>query len=709
MRQVLQAAKGGATRVADVPEPVLRPGGVLVDTAWSLISPGTERMVIELAGKSLLGKARARPDLVKKTLEKVRREGLLSTYRAVTGRLAGDVPLGYSAAGVVVEAADGVSLKVGDRVACAGAGHANHAERNFVPENLCARIPDGVDLRHAATATLGAIALHGVRTAGVALGETAVVVGLGLLGQLAVQMLRAAGARVVGVDLDPWRAGLAKAAGADAVVCGDEDPCPVVAGLTGGHGADAVLVCAASKGNEPLTLAGDLCRKGGVVAVVGAVGMELDRRLFYAKEIQVRMCTSYGPGRYDPVYEERGIDYPYPYVRWTEGRNLSAVLDLMAAGRLDVEPLITHGFPIERAQEAYELVTGQSAGSFLGIVLEYPGRTPAVPAVPEAAAASAVSGGVRLGVVGAGQFATAVLLPALKANGDVVLEAVASAGGSTADAVKRHLGFARVAVSGEELIRSGGVDAVMVVTRHDSHADLVAAALAAGLPCFVEKPLSIDQEGLDRVIAAMHARPGLVCVGFNRRFAPGVTALRARLAARTSPLHARYRVNAGKLPPDHWTLDRAVGGGRIVGECCHFVDLLRAVVGAPVVRVQAEAVARDGAAILLRFADGSTAVLDYGTTGDASLPKELLEVHWEGESLELRDFRALTLRSRGRTRELWKGSQDKGHRAELDAFVAAVVAGGVSPVPFDEAVEATRVTFAALRSIATGGAVDLGA
>ncbi|MCE9636107.1 MAG: bi-domain-containing oxidoreductase [Planctomycetes bacterium] len=711
MKQVLQATKGGRTRVADVPPPGLRPGAVLVRTRWSLISAGTERLVIELAEKSLVGKAMARPDLVKKTIEKVRREGLLATYRTVSGRLSGDVPLGYSAAGDVLAVGEGVTdLKPGDRVACAGAGFANHAEILCVPRNLCARVPDGVDLRHASAATLGAIALHGVRTADMRLGEVAVVVGLGILGQLAVQMLAASGVRVVAVDRDRSRAELAAKLGAEAVASGDDDPGALVRGLTSGHGADVAIVAAASDSSAPLTLGASLCRRRGVVVVLGAFGMELDRRLFYEKELTVRMSTSYGPGRYDPVYEERGVDYPYAYVRWTEGRNLESVLDLIARKRLDIAPLLTHEFPIEKADEAYGLVRGETKDRFLGIVLTYEGTaTPDEPKRSVAVARKPRGATVGIGVVGAGQFAVSVLLPALRAAGSMEFAAVATSGGATADAIKRSFGFKQALASGADVIAADDVDAVAILTRHDSHAALVAAALAAGKPCFVEKPLAIRREQLADVVAAMDAKPGLVCVGFNRRFAPSSIALRERLAKRTSPIHARYRVNAGKVPAGHWTLDRDVGGGRIIGEACHFVDLLANIVGARIVRVEAERVGPDGAAALLRFGDGSTAVLEYVTSGDPSLGKEHLEVHWEGESFVLDDFRRLTRHAGGKSADLWSGAQDKGHGAEIAAFVSAVRTGGVSPVPFDEAVDATDATFAILEAIAEGTAVDLGA
>lgn len=709
MKQVVQAVRGGRTRVADVPAPSLRAGGVLVRTRWSLISAGTEKLVIDLAGKSLLGKARARPDLVKKTIEKVKREGVVATYRAVSGRLAGDVPLGYSASGEVLAVGHGVTgLAPGDRVACAGAGWANHAEILSVPRHLCARVPDGVDLRAACSATLGAIALHGVRTADARLGETAVVVGLGVLGQLAVQILRASGVRVVAVDTDASRADLAKGLGADAEVGGGDDPGPAVRGLTGGQGADVAIVCAGSESSEPVSLAASLCRRRGVVVVLGAVGMDLDRRTFYERELSLRMSTSYGPGRYDPQYEERGLDYPYAHVRWTEGRNLEAFLDLVARKAVDVGPLMTHEFAIEEAATAYDLVTGEKREPFLGIALRYDGDVQAALAAPEPPRAAARADGVRIGVIGAGQFGTAVLLPAFKAATGARLTAIATASGATADAVRRTYGFARVASSADELVAAADVDAVVIATRHDSHASLAAAALAAGKPCFVEKPLALAPEDLAKVVLAMRARPGLVCVGFNRRFAPAVVALKRQLSARTSPLHARYRINAGAIPATHWTRDPDVGGGRIVGEACHFVDLVAFLAGSRIDTVYAERAGEDGAVALLRLADGSTATVDYVTAGDSSLPKEHLEVHWEGTSWVLDDFRWLVKHAGGRKREVWSGSQDKGHAAEVAAFVRAVTKGAASPVPFDEAVAATEATFAVLDSIATGAAVDLG-
>lgn len=708
MRQVLQSIHGGQTRLADVPEPSLRDGGVLVRTHYSLISAGTERMIIDLASKSLVGKARERPDQVRKVIEKVRRDGLVATWRAVKGRLSDDLPLGYSAAGTVVEVGRRVSdLAVGQAVACAGAGYATHSEFLFVPRNLCAPVPAGVELRYASMATLGAIALQGVRTADLRLGEVAVVLGLGLLGQLAVQFLRASGVRVVGLDLDPARVELALRFGAEAASTDVGAVGRAVSGMTGEQGADAVVVCAATDSSAPLATAAELCRKRGVVSLVGAVGMELDRRTWYAKELQLRMSTSYGPGRYDPRYEEGGIDYPYPLVRWTEGRNLGAFLQLVADGSLDLDPLLTHEFAIDAAEEAYSIVTGERAEPHLGIVLRYPEGELAPSARSADAPAQGTDGRVAIGCVGAGTFAKSVLLPALRSDDRVSLRSVATSSGGSADAVRSTFGFETMVSDAEQVLGDAAVDAVLVLTRHDSHARLVVAALEAGKPVFVEKPLALTPAELDTVEAAMAERPGLVCVGFNRRFAPATEALVDALGKRHVACHATYRVHAGALPDTHWTRDPDVGGGRVVGECCHFVDLLLHVVGARVVRVRAERVGADGVAGLFWFEDGSTAVLEYLTGAAPSLPKERLEVHGQGSTLVLDDFRLLERHGRGRPEKLWSGAQDKGHREELRRFVTAVRDGGTSPVPFDEAVHASWATFALLRSLSDGTSVEL--
>lgn len=709
MKQVLQVIHGGKTRLADVPEPSLRDGGVLVRTHYSLISAGTERMIIDLAGKSLLGKARERPDHVRKVVEKVRRDGLTATWRAVKGRLSDDLPLGYSAAGEVVEVGRRVDdLSVGRRVACAGAGYATHSEFLFVPRNLCAPVPESVSNRHAAMATLGAIALQGVRTADLRLGEVGVVLGLGLLGQLSVQFLRASGVRVVAVDLDPSRVELARGFGAEAATTDAAEAARIVGAMTRGHGADAVIVAAATSSNGPLATAADLCRKRGVVSLVGAVGMELDRRVWYAKELRLLMSTSYGPGRYDPRYEEGGIDYPYSLVRWTEGRNLSAFLQLAAEGALDLDPLITHEFGIDEAEAAYGIVTGETKEPHLGILLGYPlDGDQRSPTRAERPRAGGTQGKVGIGMLGAGAFAKGVLLPALAGDGRVRFANLVTSSGGSAAAVQQTYGFAAVAADAAEVVDDPGVDAVLVLTRHDSHAELVQRALAAGKPCFVEKPLALVPDELSAVEQAMAERPGLVCVGFNRRFAPSVLRLRDALSVRKGAAHASYRVHAGALPADHWTRDPDIGGGRVVGECCHFVDLLIHVVGKRAVRVRAERVGEDGIAALLWFEDESTATLEYLTAAAPSLPKERLEVHWSGRSYVLDDFRSLQVLGGGKPRKLWSGAQDKGHRTEMQRFVDAVVEGGPSPVPFDEAVHASWVTFGLEEAIRTGTSIEV--
>ena len=474
--------------------------------------------------------------------------------------------------------------------------------------------------------------------------------------------------------------------------------------MTDGHGADAAVVCAGSDSSAPLALAASLCRRRGVITLVGATGMELDRRVFYANELSLRMSTSYGPGRYDAQYEEKGIDYPYPYVRWTEGRNLRAVLDLVHRGTVRLDPLLTHEYTIDDAEAAYDLVTGERSEPFMGILLQYDTERDVGVATARGGVAAAAPG-ARIGLLGAGLFASGVLLPALRSSG-AAFQVVATAAGATADATARTFGFARVAATPDAIIAADDVDAIVIATRHDSHSALVAASVRAGKACFVEKPLALTTEELDDVLAAMKERPGMVCVGFNRRFAPGVIALRDRLTSRTSGFHARYRINAGRMPEGHWTLDPEVGGGRVLGEVCHFVDLLSFLAGAAVTRVQCERVGDDGICATLRFGDGSSATLDYISNGAPSVPKEMIDLHWEGISFVLDDFRDVTEHAGGKPKKLWRGAQDKGHGAEIAAWVSAVRAGGESPVPFDEAVGATRTTFAMLESLRTGRAVD---
>jgi predicted dehydrogenase/threonine dehydrogenase-like Zn-dependent dehydrogenase len=711
MKQLIQETDSGTIRIVDVPAPLVRPGGVLVRTRHSVISVGTERSTVELGRKSLLGKAMQRPDQVRKVVDTVAREGVASAYRKVRSRLSEFSPLGYSAAGVVEAVGAGVpGLRAGDLVACAGAGYASHAERLWVPRNLAVPVPPGVATEAAAFATLGAIALQGIRQAEPRLGERVVVIGLGILGQLTVQLLGAAGVRPIGVDLDPSRVALASGHGAVGLLRSDEVEARV-AEATGGLGADAVIVTAATSSRDPLALAGAVARDRARVVVVGAVPIEVPRSPYYEKELDVRLSRSYGPGRYDPEYEERGHDYPPGYVRWTEQRNMQAFLELLADGRVELDRLITHRFEFVDAVSAYEVVTDPEAGSVLGVVLRYaeesaeePRRIPvtvSAVSVPRVGVVRRNRAGstVGVGLIGAGGFARGVLLPALRKL-DVTLLGVSSAGGLSArQAAERH-GFSYLAASPEEILADPATEAVVIATRHGEHARLAAQALRAGKAVFVEKPLALTEGELEEVLEAARGGPPLL-VGFNRRFAPGTVFVRDRLGGLPGGKVVQVRVNAGYVPPESWVHDPAEGGGRLIGEGCHFIDLALHLAGSPAVRVETVALAgpdpaallQDNFVVTMQCADGSVATVLYTAKGSPRSGKERVEVFAAGRSAVIDDFRLAEVR--GRRRERWKGRQDKGHGPQLAAFVAAVRAGAASPIPLAELEHSSRVTLRA--------------
>jgi predicted dehydrogenase/threonine dehydrogenase-like Zn-dependent dehydrogenase len=711
MRQVGQRARGGGIEVVETPSPALRPGFVVVANRCSLVSAGTERSKLELAEKSLLQKARARPDLVKKVVERARAEGISSTFAAARERLDSLAPLGYSCAGDVMRVAPDVEgLQPGDRVACAGGGFANHAEVVAVPKNLVARVPAGVPYESAAYATVGAIALHGVRRAEAQVSERIGVVGLGLVGQLAVRILMASGCTAYGIDIDPEAVELAATGGAQAFARDRPGLEASVLAVTEGVGLDAVLICAATTSNDPTELAARLVRERGRIVIVGDVPVEADRRLMYEKELELRLSRSYGPGRYDRDYEERGRDLPHAYVRWTEQRNLQAFLELVGGGKFDPAELTTHRFPVERAQEAYAALTAEGGRRPFGIVLEYrqsPSAATAVPPTPRVGPQR----GARIALVGAGSFARRTLIPGFRAEG-AGLVAVTTESGLTAEDVASRFGFERAAASAEELLKDDSIDAVVIATRHSTHSQLVAEALRAGKAVFVEKPLALDEEGLLDVVAALD-QGGPLMVGFNRRFAPLVTRLREALEG--VPVAALLvRVNAGALPSDHWLNDREVGGGRLLGEGCHFVDLLAHVANSRAAVVYADAARNSGRPIdcsddvtaTIRFANGATGALLYSGSGDARMPKERLEVFGGGLAAALDDFRKLEIYHDGRRRAI-KGRQDKGHRAEIATFLRAL-RGDTEPPPVQSYLDSTRATLALAESLRTGLPVDLG-
>ena len=734
MRQVVCSRRTGEVRLADVPAPACPPGGVLVRTRCSVVSPGTERQVLTLARKSLLGKAAARPDLVRQVLGKVRTEGVASTLEKVRGALDEAVALGYSAAGDVVEAGGGADgLRPGDRVAVAGAGHATHAEFNAVPRNLCAKLPPAVSHADGAFATVGAIALQGVRQAEPRIGERVAVIGLGLIGLLTAQILKANGCAVLGVDPDAERAAMARRLGADAAVA--EGAGAACDAFTGGRGADAVIITAATPSNEPVESAAAMARKRGRVVAVGLVGLHVPREPFYRKELDLRLSTSTGPGRYDPVYEEEGRDYPFAHVRFTEQRNMESFLYLVEQRRVTPAALVTHRLAFGDALDAYALIDGRLPAAsplprrHLGILLEYPHDAPPDRTVrlgaraDEGAAdrAEAAGGGdLRVGVFGAGRFARGVLLPHLAGQPGVRLAGVCTRTGRGARDAAGRFGCAVATSDPARLLDDPDIDAVLVATRHASHAELAAAALRAGKHVFVEKPLCLSEAELDEVERALDdaradGREPCLTVGFNRRFSPHARAVRAAFAEREengAPMVVTYRVNAGAAPAGSWLADPREGG-RLVGEGCHFVDFCSALIGADPLDVTASGIppsgdggtAGDTVVVTVRYAGGSLATIQYVTVGHPDLPKERCEVSAGGRTAVVDDFRVTRFHGGGRN---VRGRQAKGFAETLRAFVDVCRDGGPWPIPWRSLAATHRVCFAAGRSLRTGRPVAVG-
>ncbi len=724
MKQLLQNINNGETVVVDVPIPQVQAGMALIRTQASLVSAGTERTLVEFAGKSLLGKARSRPDLVRQMADKARREGVLTTLEAAFNRLDQPMPLGYSSAGVVELVGEGLQgFKVGDRVACAGGGYAVHAEYAIIPGNLLALLPGHVDFESAAFTTLGSIALHGFRLTEAQLGESVGVIGLGLLGQLAVMVASAAGCRVFCVDLDETRVNLANELGATAVL--RPQAVEAAQAFTGGSGLDNILICADTTSDDPVELAGEIARDRGHVVAIGAVGLDLPRKVYYQKELSFINSRSYGPGRYDPAYEEAGMDYPLGYVRWTEGRNLQAFVGLLARGQVDVKPLITHRFSIDNAPQAYDLITGKAGQTFLGVVLTYPDasskkvrlQSTFEPVMKDALPVAGVNA-VRLGVLGAGNFANAVMLPALKKIPSIHLVSITSASGFHADFASKKYGFRYTAGSESEILKDPEVNTIAVLTRHHLHADQVVHALQAGKHVFCEKPQATTPVQLaqikDQLLSSQNSP--LLMVGFNRRFAPLACKLYEFISPRQEPMVVTYRVNAGSIPLTHWTQDPAQGGGRIIGEACHFIDFLVFLAGAPPIMVNAQSLPddshyrEDNVIISFTFADGSLGSVIYLANGDKAFPKERVEVFTGGKVAVLDDFRTLELVSQGKRRVTHtRLRQDKGHQAEWEAFARAAIAGGPPPIPYEHLFSVTEATFAALEALHSRQAVALGA
>ena len=716
MKQVVQNLKDGSIHVVDVPVPSVDSGFVLVQAAASVVSAGTERAAVEFGRLSLLEKARAKPHLVRQVWEKTLRDGPIATVRAVLNRLDSVNTLGYACAGTVVEVGSGVtSVAPGDLVACGGAGYASHAEYVTVPEHLVARMPcdePGL-LEDASFTTLGAIALHGVRNGGVRIGEVVAVIGLGLLGQITVQLLKVAGCVVIGIDLEPKRVELAQRCGIDAAHSERAAFVESCLQRTMGRGADVTLVTAATPGNEPIEMAGDATRDKGRVVAVGDVGLQVPRRVYYQKEIELVVSRSYGPGRYDAEYEERGHDYPYAYVRWTEQRNMQTFLDFVVRRVVQMGPLVTHRFWVEDAAAAYELIAERGSESFLGVVIKYreaaaPTRSFEMPPPNAKPRMSRVVDRVGLGVVGAGAFVTSVLLPAFQQTGFTNFISVANRSGVTAREAARRFGFRYVASDAKEVFANPAVSLVVIGTPHNLHAELTATALAGGKDVFVEKPLCLTLDDFESVRAALKASPERkLMVGFNRRFAPLAIKLAEALRDRPEPLVVHYRVNAGYIQPDHWIQDPTVGGGRLLGEGCHFLDFMIWLARTRVEEVttwsmtDAGRYRRDNVVVQLRFMDGSLGTLTYVSNGSRQSGKERVEVYCAGQSAILDDFRRLEMARPGRLRlaktRTW--SVDKGHLEECRLTVEAVRRGTDVPIPLTDTLHSTFVTLMAHESL----------
>ena len=717
MKQIVQNMKSGETQVVNVPVPIIQPGFLLIRTSASLVSAGTERMLVSFAEKNLLGKAQSRPDLMKQVLEKANREGILTTVNAAFNRLDRPLTLGYSSAGTVIQVGDGVDdFKPGNRVVCAGGGYAVHAEYALVPMNLVAHLPKGVNFESGAFATIGAIALNGIRLANPQVGEISAVIGMGLLGLLAAQIIRASGCKVVGMDISPDRLAFTQKIGIRAEL--NKNIKEKFIQMTHGRGFDHVFICADTTSNEPVELAGEIARDRAHVIAIGAVGMDIPRKQYYEKELTFKVARSYGPGRYDHNYEENGSDYPIGYVRWTEGRNLETIVDLIKQDKLDVASLITHRFPIDHAEDAYALITSKQNQKYLGVIITYPDvknqRTEKkILTFPSVHTASGHKK-LKIGVVGAGNYANAVFLPTIKKNPHIDLLGIVSAKGLNAQQSARKFGFAYAGSHTDTLFKDEKIDLVSILTQHADHADLVKKGLQAGKHIYCEKPLAITKKQLEGILPVLQKKnhPYLT-VGFNRRFAPYSIRLNSFFEDRVEPIYAHYRVNAGLIPSSHWLHDLSQGGGRLIGEGCHFIDYLVFLVGQIPESVHTQALPDNGKykndnfLITMTFSDGSIGTISYLANGNKSVGKEYLEVFCGGKVGILDDFRKLQLfgQSADRKREYFK--QDKGHASAWNEFVNAVINNSEAPIPYEELIGTAYVILACDQSMRTSQPVNI--
>jgi polar amino acid transport system substrate-binding protein len=734
MKQIVQNYKEGTLVIEEVPEPALKSGGVLVQTYHSLISAGTEKMKVDDSKRSYLGMAKARPEKVKQVFETLKQQGPLATYRKVMNRLDSLTPLGYSLAGKVIAVGNGVTeFKPGDMVACAGAELATHAEINWIPINLCCKIPkiknseknlldSYLPTEQAAFTTVGAIAMQGVRQAEINVGENVAVIGLGLVGLLSCLILKAAGCNVMGVDLDPAKTKLALKIGIDvAGAIGSIDIEQMALSFSDGHGVDAVLVTTGTKSNEPILMAGTIARDRGTIVDVGINKMDIPWHLYYAKELVLKQSRSYGPGRYDPEYEMNGKDYPIGYVRWTEKRNMDSFLKLMASGKINVQNLITHSFSFDDAQDAYQIIEGKSSELYVGIILEYDhkearlkeSRIRSLKVNPPKTVSI-----VNLGVIGAGNFARTMLLPYLKSNG-VNLTAIATATGISCKDTARKFDFEQCTTDYQELLDDKKTNTILVATRHNMHGMLVHASLKAGKHVYTEKPLCLSEDELGEISSLYRKKveentPLLILVGFNRRYAPLVKNMKKFFYGRNEPMIMHYRVNAGFKEKKDWYQDKEIGGGRVIGEICHFIDTFQYMTNAIPTSVYAQTIQtdnqmttlEDNIIITIQFSDGSIGSITYLANGDPQFPKEYMEVFCENQVAVMDNFSSLTTMTKGKKKVKKAIIQDKGHKEEMLVFIDSIK-NQKMPIAFESLYATTLATFKVQESIKRGARVDI--
>jgi predicted dehydrogenase/threonine dehydrogenase-like Zn-dependent dehydrogenase len=720
VKQVVQNYKTGEVKLIEAPPPLVKFGGVLVRNANSVVSLGTEKLIIHFARKSLLGKALARPDLTRQVIDLAKNEGLTKAYRQAMSRLDNLTPLGYSSAGVVLEVGEGVEeFRIGERVACARGGFASHAEIVFVPKNLCAKIPDNVDFESAAFATLGAIPLHAIRLCELGLGENIAIIGLGLLGQLAVQLAKAAGYRVLGIDTDDDKVSLAQKLGADdGAVIDKKDAISKARSFSKGYGFDAVLILASSTSNQPLEIATEICREKGRIVAPGMVKLDVPRETFYHKELSLIVSRAWGPGFDDAVYELKGIDYPLGYIRWTERRNMEQFLELVAEGRVQLAPLITHRFKIDEADRAYKAMTEDASGKYIGVLLCYDVQEREALAtkvqLKKEAETKKPKEKINVGLIGAGTFATGTMLPLIKKLPSINLRGVATATGPSGKHAGDKFGFEYCTTDYDKVLKDPEIDCVLIATRHNLHAKLVIEGLNHGKDVFVEKPLALSPAELKEVIATYKQNSGRLMVGFNRRFSPFSLKAKEFLSDIDEPLVINCRVNAGFIPKESWVHDPSEGGGRILGEVCHFVDLAQFLTGSLPVKVYAETLSNPGiyapdenVVITITFKNSSLASITYVANGDKAFPRERVEIFGGGSVCVIDNFRSLVFTKGSKKKRVLKLNKDSGHRAEFSAFFSAIQKGGFIPVDFEEYIYTTLATFSIQESLSKGIPIEV--